>query len=97
MKEIDEFLFESGGGWQFVDDGKLVRRGNLSIEMLRKGVPMCECGSDAKRGRGEALKDISKRPVPDCSGAIHHSMAAIECLCRKMCCTKDTFWELLRK
>ena len=28
----------------------------------------------------EALLDISRRPTPDLTGAIHHAMAALECL-----------------
>lgn len=97
MKKIDDFLLESGGGWQFDCDGKLVRRGNLSLEVLRKSAPECECGRDAKTEIEEAVKDISRRPVPDYSGAIHHSMVAIECFCRKMCCTRDPLGKLLQK
>ena len=30
----------------------------------------------------EALRDISRRPEPDRTGAIHHAMAALECTAR---------------
>ena len=29
-----------------------------------------------------ALDDLSKRPTADTTGAVHHAMAAVECLCR---------------
>ncbi len=32
----------------------------------------------------EAIKDISRRPAPDKTGAVHHAMGAIECITRSM-------------
>ena len=33
----------------------------------------------------EAIQDLSKRPEPDVTGAIHHAMAALECVARDIC------------
>jgi len=32
----------------------------------------------------EALKDMSKRPTPDITGSVQHSVVALECLCREI-------------
>lgn len=32
----------------------------------------------------EALKDLSRRPSPDITGSVQHSVAALECLCREI-------------
>lgn len=33
----------------------------------------------------EALRDLSRRPNPDITGAIQHSMSALECAAREVC------------
>jgi hypothetical protein len=38
--------------------------------------------STAQSEVAEALKDLSRRPEPDRTGAIQHSMAALECVAR---------------
>ena len=32
----------------------------------------------------EAVSDLSRRPKPDLSGAVHHAMAALECVAREV-------------
>ena len=45
----------------------------------------------------EARRDLSRRPKPDVTGAIQHSMAALECAARKLSGSKDTLGQILRK
>jgi len=43
------------------------------------------------------LQDLSRRPEPDLTGAIQHSMAALECVARDFCGdSKTTLGELLK-
>jgi hypothetical protein len=46
----------------------------------------------------EALKDISRRPEPDATGAIQHSMAALECVAKDVTGeSKATLGEILKR
>ncbi len=46
----------------------------------------------------EAVRDVSRRPAPDNSGAIQHSMAALECVARDVASdNKPTLGALLKK
>jgi AbiJ N-terminal domain 4 len=82
--KINEYFISNGIGWKIVS-GVLEARGphgfERSIENARrvlaeKSLPTVKSELD------EAIKDLSRRPEPDCTGAIQHSMAAIECLVR---------------
>lgn len=35
----------------------------------------------------EAITDLSRRPIPEITGSIQHSLAALECVCREV--TRD--------
>ncbi|MBQ3628649.1 MAG: hypothetical protein II947_06440, partial [Bacteroidaceae bacterium] len=43
----------------------------------------------------EAIKDLSKKPEPDITGSIQHSVAALECVARKIVGSKDTLGKLI--
>lgn len=46
----------------------------------------------------EALADLSRRPQPDLTGAIHHAMGALECAARDVCGDgKATLGEVIKK
>jgi hypothetical protein len=45
----------------------------------------------------EALRDISRRPKPDVSGAIQHGMAALECVARQYDATNDTLGPIISR
>lgn len=84
--EINMFFFENGIGWQLTD-GKIEIRGP---EALQEAVEKAKSTLDssglktAQQELHEALMDLSRRPVPDISGAIQHSMAALECVAREV-------------
>lgn len=88
QKEMEQFtntinnaFHRKGVGWQLVE-GRIEIRGEESFESsVRAAIKVTEeTGRDvACRELHEALSDLSKRPLPDITGAIQHAMAALEC------------------
>lgn len=98
--EINDFFRTYGIGWQLIN-GSVETRGADSFEIsVRGAVDILD-----KTGRpvamqeiNEALKDLSRRPEPDLTGAIHHGMAALECVARDVCNdSKLTLGEVIKK
>ncbi|GJQ22872.1 hypothetical protein BIY37_10015 [Candidatus Brocadia sapporoensis] len=83
-KELNKFFIEEGIGWKLAN-GLVVTRGekdfekvmSVAKEQLEETKRMT-----AKSELGEAIKDLSRRPEPDITGAIQHSIAALECVAR---------------
>lgn len=87
-KEFEEMVNESlrglGIGWQLID-GLIETRGDESFEASARTAISTLAGSGrstASQEMHEALKDLSRRPAADITGAIQHSMAALECVAR---------------
>lgn len=80
---INNFFLSNGYGWK-LENGRVLSRGDDAFEQSVKSAVTCIelSNSDAYYEIKEALVDISKRPEPDVTGAIQHSMAALECFCR---------------
>ena len=81
---LNAYFVENGIGWQMTD-GKIMYRGSESFsEITRDTVEVLkDTGRTAASNEvHEALKDISRRPQPDITGAIQHAMAALECTAR---------------
>jgi hypothetical protein len=52
----------------------------------------------AREELAEALKDLSRRPTPDLTGALQHAMAALECTAREATSDRNsTLGEILKK
>ena len=84
LKEINKFFRSNGIGWQLID-GLIEIRGDETFEhTVRNAIESLEESNrpPAKNELHEALKDISRRPRPDITGSIQHSMAALECVAR---------------
>ena len=68
-------------------DGLLERRGEeefeSSVDNARAALEAAALPT-AKREIHEALQDLSRRPDPDLTGAVHHAMAALECTAREV-------------
>lgn len=97
--EINRMFRIKGVGWQFVGN-RLEIRGSEAFELALKE------GQSELLGRGnstaanelhEAISDLSRRPEPEVTGAIQHAMAAIECVARDVCGSKETLGDLLRR
>lgn len=79
-----ELMADIGLGWK-LEDGVVQARGEESYEE-HLALAMTAL-ADSNRPTAitelkEAIRDVSRRPIPDNSGAIQHSMAALECVAR---------------
>jgi hypothetical protein len=82
--EINKYFIKEGIGWK-LEKGILEIRGNEAYEKLLKDTKMIFSKTNkntAKSEIEEAIKDLSKRPNPDITGSIQHSIAALECIAR---------------
>jgi len=99
-QEMNDFFREDGIGWKMVD-GKIVSRGDEEFETLTivAAEVLAEAGyQTATQELHQAIADLSRRPDPDLTGAIQHSMAAMECVARKFCGQpQPTFGKLVER
>lgn len=91
-KKINGFFMANGIGWKF-KDGLIIVRGNNETEELAKEalqkLSLSGMPSSLKEIK-EAIQDLSKRTEPDITGAVQHSMAALECVLREITGEKKT-------
>lgn len=83
---INKVFRKNGIGWQLLGN-RIEFRGSEAFEVAtRKGAS--ELRSAGKNTTAnelhEALRDLSRRPNPELTGAIQHGMAALECLAREL-------------
>ncbi len=86
VNEMNNCLRELGIGWH-LQDGIVQSRGEDSQECLisqTKEALKEAAMPTAESELSEAVKDLSRRPHPDLSGAVHHAMAALECVAREL-------------
>lgn len=98
-EEVNRCFRRLGVGWQLID-GRLEVRGSETFELtVRDGIEqMRQQGKNtASSELHEALRDLSRRPDPEVTGAIQHALAALECVARDTCGSKDTLGDLLRR
>jgi len=98
--EINEYFVANGIGWKI--EGELIEiRGDEVFETaVKKVVNVLETAKldTAKAEIKEAINDLSRRPSPDITGAIQHSLACLECVTRSVTGdTKSTLGELMKK
>jgi hypothetical protein len=95
---LNDAFIRRGIGWQLVD-GRIETRGSESFELsVRSAIAIAEekGKSVAQSELHEALRDLSRRPNPDVTGAIQHSIAALECVARDVAGdTKSTLGDLI--
>ncbi|MCA1868323.1 hypothetical protein HW571_21850 [Agrobacterium genomosp. 3] len=97
--QLNGVFKELGVGWQ-LENGKLVVRGSdaFNLAVHDAVVTMKEAGTPtASNEIHEAIKDISRRPAADVTGAIQHAMAALECVARDVDGTKDTLGKIINR
>lgn len=98
--ELNRYFRETGIGWQ-VANGSVEMRGPEVFEQNVHGAVAAL--EDAHRETAtqelrEALRDLSRRPDPDVSGAIQHALAALECVARDATGqSKATLGEILKR
>lgn len=100
IREINEYFIANGIGWKIVN-GQIETRGDKVFETAVKTVvSVLETAKlqTAKTEIREALNDLSRRPTPDITGAIQHSLACLECVIREITGdTKSTLGDLMKK
>ena len=83
-ERLNEVFYEHGIGWE-MRDGRILARGSQAFEetvqQASKLLQETNRGT-AQRELDEAIRDISRRPEADVTGAIQHAMAALECTSR---------------
>jgi len=82
---INKYFLKRGIGWQLVD-GKIEIRGSETFEVVvRPAIDQLQSAglTAASRELHEALSDLARRPEPDITGSIQHSLAALECVARE--------------
>lgn len=85
--DLNRVFREKGIGWELKDPDGIVFRGDPTFAIATEQAVDAFAQSGRYTAAGEvreALKDISRRPDPDRTGAIQHSMAALECVARDM-------------
>ncbi len=82
--ELNKYFRRRGIGWQ-LSQGQLEARGSEGFEhtLHEAHQELAQSGRlTASNEIHEAIKDLSRRPQPDVTGAIQHSLAALECVAR---------------
>jgi hypothetical protein len=99
-EEVNEYFVANGIGWKIIN-GQIVTRGDEVFETAVKSVTtVLEIAKlqTAKTEIREALRDLSRRPEPDITGAIQHSLACLECVAREVAEEKKaTLGELIKR
>ncbi len=81
---LNEFFVDNGIGWE-LRDGQITHRGSDAFARSTHEIPVRLEKTGHQRAANEmreALRDISRRPEPDITGAIQHAMAALEATAR---------------
>ena len=98
--KLNDYFASSGIGWKLQGE-ELEARGSEALETtLMAASETLESAelSTAQNELHEALRDLSRRPNPDTTGATQHSMAALECVARKACgYEKATLGEIIKR
>ena len=98
--EINEYFIANGIGWKIVNEQIETRGDEVFETAVKTVVSVLETAKleTAKTEIKEALIDLSRRPSPDLTGAIQHSLACLECLAREATgYKKATLGELIKK
>ncbi len=97
---VNDYFRENGIGWQ-LKNGRVETRGEQTFEAVfheaEESLDSAELPT-AKNELAEAIHDMSRRPKPDLSGAVHHAVAALECVARKATADpKHTLGEIIKR
>lgn len=85
--EINRYFIANGIGWSLDSSGCVVFRGDEGFDRIVADAQTAEHQQGhvtAARELHEATRDLSRRPLPDMTGAIQHAMASLECVAREI-------------
>lgn len=98
--EMNKLFRELGVGWQ-LRGGLLESRGDDEYESTLSAAKIALSEASlvtAGSELAEAIRDMSRRPEPDLSGAIHHAMSALEAVARRLTSDgKSTLGEIVKR
>ncbi len=89
---LNQFLRTNGIGWEMLEGQIMYRGSDVFTDSTKRAVTVL-AQSNLPRAAGEiqeALRDISRRPVADVTGAIQHAMAAMEATARDVTCRPNS-------
>lgn len=98
--EVNDYFTENGIGWKLAAGRIEVRGDELFEQSIHRAEEELQTSGfvTATSELREAIHDLSRRPTPDVTGAIQHSMAALECVARYVCGNeKATLGEILKQ
>lgn len=98
-RRLTQTFRELGVGWQ-MDKGRIVVRGSEAFALATRDAVATMLASGAPTAANEvheALRDISRRPSADVTGAIQHAMAALECVAREVDGSTDTLGRIIAR
>lgn len=99
-REVNDYFRMRGIGWQVSSEGSVEARGPEPFETVKKQAQQTLQATGRSTASNElrlALQDLSRRPTADLTGAIQHSMAALECVVRDICGASETLGRLLKQ
>ncbi len=80
---LNAFFEKEGYGHKVDEQGRIQHRGDEAFESAISNADIALAAAGSTTAREEihkALEDLAKRPNPDLTGAIQHSMAGLECV-----------------
>ncbi|WGS54425.1 hypothetical protein LFL96_25775 [Paraburkholderia sp. D15] len=86
-QDINRYFLVNGVGWSLDHNGQVVYRGEEGFDRVVADAHATEKAHGhmtASRELHEAIMDLSRRPVPDTTGAVQHAMASLECVAREI-------------
>ena len=97
--ELNAYFIANGIGWKLVSPLVEAREPeSLESTIAAALKDLKERAPTAQNELTEALRDLSRRPEPDITGAIQHAMASLECLSRQLTGDpKGTLGEILKR
>lgn len=100
INELNEYFLTNGIGWKIEND-QIETRGDEVFETAVKRVESVLETAKLQTAQSEikeAIGDLSRRPTPDITGAIQHSLACLECVVREYTGdSKSTLGDLMKK
>ena len=99
IRALNEAFLETGAGWQYVAGEGIIIRGEelfeASVQEAMETLDDAGYGV-AKKELKEALHDISRRPDPDLTGAVHHALGALEATARYIHGSDKSFGDIAK-
>jgi len=86
VDDLNAVFEENGIGWK-MENGQILSRGTEAFEVvIRQASPALQSAGmqTSSDELHKAIQDLSRRPVPDLTGAVQHGMAALECAAKSV-------------